>query len=241
MQKLYYENSYDKSFTAEIINITEKNNEFHIELDNTLFYPEGGGQPCDIGFIESSAVDYVYEENGTIYHVTKQKPIKIHKAKCSINWDRRFDYMQHHLGQHILSASILELFNSNTVSVHMGEAYSTLDIDKLLTLKDMEAAETLANKVVQDNLTIDILYPTKSELKKLALRRVPPKTNEAIRIVKIGDFDLTPCCGIHPNTTLQVQLIKIMKIEKHKTGSRITFMCGKRALTSCILRDKVCN
>src|SRR5690242_4759259 len=104
-QKLYYEDQYIKEFTAEIIEIIEKDTEFHIQLDKTAFFPGGGGQPCDIGTIEGSIISSVYEKNGNIYHVSNKKPIKIHKAKCKIDWAFRFDGMQQHLGQHILSSA----------------------------------------------------------------------------------------------------------------------------------------
>ncbi|MGL5085290.1 MAG: alanine--tRNA ligase-related protein [Clostridium sp.] len=140
-EKLYYENQYEKSFTAEIVNITEKNNEFHIVLDKTYFYPEGGGQPSDTGYIESIEVLSVYEENGVIYHVTSKKPIKIHKVKCSISWETRFDFMQQHLGQHILSACLLDKFNATTVGSHLGSTSSTVDVDKLLNIAQIEEVD----------------------------------------------------------------------------------------------------
>ncbi|MGL4949319.1 MAG: alanyl-tRNA editing protein, partial [Anaeroplasmataceae bacterium] len=237
-EKLYYENQYEKSFTAEIINIIEKNNEFHIVLDKTYFYPEGGGQPSDTGFIESSEVLSVYEENGVIYHVTSKKPIKIHKVKCSISWETRFDFMQQHLGQHILSACLLDKFNATTVASHLGSASSTVDVDKLLNISQIEEAVTYANNIIFENINVDILYPTKSELKKMSIKKVATKIGEQIRIVKLSDLDINPCCGIHPKSTLEVQIIKVIKFEKHKTGTRIEFLCGKRGIDNSFINDK---
>ncbi|MGL5352039.1 MAG: alanyl-tRNA editing protein [Clostridium sp.] len=237
-EKLYYENQYEKSFTAEIVNIIEKNNEFHIVLDKTHFYPEGGGQPCDTGFIESSEVSSVYEENGVIYHVTSKKPIKIHKVKCSISWETRFDFMQQHLGQHILSACLLDKFNATTVGSHLGSASSTVDVDKLLNISQIEEAVTYANNIIFENINVDILYPTKSELKKLSIKKVATKIGEQIRIVRLSDLDINPCCGVHPKSTLEVQIIKVIKFEKHKTGTRIEFLCGKRGIVNSFINDK---
>lgn len=237
-EKLYYENQYEKSFTAEIVNIAEKTNEFHIVLDKTHFYPEGGGQPSDIGIIESIPVLSVYEDNEIIYHVTEKKPVKIHKLKCSIDWDHRFDYMQHHLGQHILSACLLQKFNAATVGAHLGSTSCTVDVDKLLNINQIEEAILYANDIIFDDISVDILYPTKSELKKLSIKKTSTKIGEQIRIVKISDLDINPCCGVHPKSTLEVQVIKVIKFEKHKTGTRIEFLCGKRAIQNSFVNDK---
>ncbi len=237
MEKLYYENQYEKDFVAEIIDIIEKDNEFHIELDKTYFYPEGGGQPSDIGFIENNPITMVYEQDGKVYHVSSKKPIKIHKVKCSINWDIRLDSMQQHLGQHILSAAFAELYNGNTSSFHLGRESCTIDIDKILTKDEISNAEALANKIITDNIKVEFLLPTKAELKKLPIRKTLPNTGNQIRIVKIGEIDYNPCCGIHPANTIEVQLVKIKKWEKYKNSTRIEFLCGKRAVDYFLLRD----
>ena len=237
-EKLYYENQYEKSFTAEIVNIVEKANEFHIVLDKTYFYPEGGGQPSDIGSIESIPVLSVYENDGLIYHVTQKKPIKIHKVKCFISWERRFDFMQQHLGQHILSACLLDKFNASTIASHLGSTSSTIDVDKILTVSQIDEAISYANDIIFENIYVDILYPTKSELKKLSIKKPVTKIGEQIRIVKISDLDINPCCGVHPKSTLEVQIIKVIKFEKHKTGTRIEFLCGKRGIQDSFKNDK---
>ncbi|WP_392486629.1 alanyl-tRNA editing protein [Haloimpatiens sp. FM7315] len=245
MEKLYYENQYEKNFTSEIINVIEKDTKFHIVLDKTYFYPGGGGQPSDTGSIESIPIIDVYEEDGIIYHVTEKKPIKIHKVKCSIEWESRFDNMQQHLGQHILSSCFLKLFNASTVGFHLGTKYCTIDIDKFLDIEKIQEAEKLSNEIVFENIPVEILYPSRSELKKMNLKKSPPNTKEKIRIVKIKDIDVNPCCGIHPNSTIEVQLIKVTKCEKHKSGTRIEFLCGKRALLDYFFKSnfayEICN
>ncbi|GIM27876.1 hypothetical protein CPJCM30710_05420 [Clostridium polyendosporum] len=245
MQKLYYENQYEKAFTAEIVNIIEKDKEFHIQLDKTYFYPEGGGQPSDTGYIESIPVTMVYENEGVIYHVASKKPIKIHRVKCSIDWDRRFDNMQQHLGQHILSSCFVELFNANTVGFHLGKDYCTIDVDKMLDITQIQEAENLSNNIILDNVPVEFLFPSKSELKKLPIKKTLPKTGEQIRIVKIGDIDVNPCCGLHPRSTIEVQLIKIRKWEKYKNTTRIEFLCGKRAISDSLSKyqftSKICS
>ena len=236
MDKLFYENPYQTEFTAEVINVIEKENKYHIELNETYFYPEGGGQPSDTGYINGAAVTYVYEENAKIYHVVDVKPLKIHKVKCSIDFDLRYDYMQQHLGQHILSACISNLFNATTIGFHLGVNSTSIDLDKIINSDEIKMAEKKANKIILDNINIEVLYPTNSELKKLSIKKIPVKIGEKIRIVKIGDLDVNPCCGIHPRSTIEVQLIKIIKFEKYKTGIRIEFICGVRAVSDYDLK-----
>ncbi len=236
--KLYYEDQYIKEFTAEVINILQKDNEFHIELDRTAFFPGGGGQPCDIGSIESCIISYVYEKDGSIYHVSDKKPIKIHKAKCKIDWTYRFDGMQQHLGQHILSSAFLELFSANTLSFHLGKDYCTTDVDKFLSDEELEKVEELVNKNIFENLPVEFLTPTKAELKKLPLRRVPDIKEATLRVVKVDDIDITACCGLHPKSTLEVQILKIRKKEKAKGNMRVEFICGKRAVEDALRKYK---
>lgn len=238
MEKLFYENPYIREFTAEIIDIIQIDNEYHVELDKTCFYPEGGGQPSDTGYIEAAPVKYVYGKDDKIYHVVQVKPNKIHRVKCSINWERRFDHMQQHLGQHIISAFFAELFNANTIGFHLGENYSSIDLDKLIGSPEIKEVEKMANKLIQDNIKVEILYPTDRELKKMPLRKALPKTNEKIRIVKIGDLDINACCGTHPYTTIEVMLIKITRLEKYKNGSRLEFLCGQRAISDYLTKHE---
>lgn len=240
-QKLYFENQYIKDFTAEIINIFEKDGEFHIELDKTAFFPGGGGQPFDTGSIEDCTISHVYEKDGIIYHVSHKKPIKIHRAKCSIDWDFRFDGMQQHLGQHILSSAFLEALGCNTVSFHLGRDFCTTDIDKILTDEELQKAEELANRIVFLNKRVDFLTPSKSELKKMQLRRVPEIKENSLRVVKIEDTDMTACCGIHPQSTLEVQMIKITGKTKAKGNLRVEYICGRRAVEESLNKYKFSN
>lgn len=237
MEKLCYEDPYKTEFVAKIINIVEKDDSFHILLDKTYFYPEGGGQASDTGYIGSIAVNYVYEDEGNIYHVTNEKPSQDKEVNCSIDWDKRYDHMQQHLGQHILSASLIELFHANTVSFHLSQEYSTIDIDKVISDDNLKEVESLANKIINDNISVEVLYPTEKELKKLPIRKLPPKTDGQIRLIKIGNVDINACCGTHPRSTIEVQLLKVTKWEKYKEGIRIEFLCGGRAVKDYILKD----
>lgn len=242
MEKLYYDDPYLRDFTAEIVNIEEHLGKFRVTLDKTAFFPGGGGQSCDTGMIGDHKVIDVYEENDIVYHIVEKKPIKIHNVKCKIDSERRTDGMCQHLGQHVLSGCFFNLFNANTFAIHLGADVSTVDIYGVLTEEQIRTAERLANKVIGDALKVESFIPTKSELKKLTLRRALPNTKEDIRIVKIGDdFDINACCGLHPKSTLDLRLIKIKKFEKHKEGTRIEFLSGNRAVEDSYKKDEFQN
>ena len=242
MEKLYYDDPYLRDFTAEIVNIEEHLGKFRVTLDKTAFFPGGGGQSCDTGMIGDHKVIDVYEENDIVYHIVEKKPIKVHNVKCKIDSERRTDGMCQHLGQHVLSGCFFNLFNANTFAIHLGADISTVDIYGVLTEEQIRAAERLANKVIGDALKVESFIPTKSELKKLTLRRALPNTKEDIRIVKIGDdFDINACCGLHPKSTLDLRLIKIKKFEKHKEGTRIEFLSGNRAIEDSYKKDEFQN
>ena len=238
MEKIYYDNQYLREFTAEIVDIKEIDGMFHVVLDQTAFFPGGGGQRCDLGSIGDHEILDVYEKDDVVYHVVQKKPIKIHRVKCIIDWKRRLDGMHQHLGQHVLSGAFFDLFGANTFAIHLGTDISTVDIYGILSEEQVRSAERLANKVIGDALTVESFVPTKSELKKLKIRRALPNTEQDIRIVKIGDFDINACCGLHPASTQDLRLIKIKKFEKHKEGTRIEFLAGERAVEDSFKKDE---
>jgi alanyl-tRNA synthetase len=238
MEKIYYDNQYLKEFTAEIVDIQEINSKFHVTLDKTAFFPGGGGQSCDLGTLGDQKLLDVYEKDETIYHVVEKKPLKIHRVKCEIDWDRRRDGMHQHLGQHVLSGAFFNLFNANTFGIHLGSDISTVDIYGVLTEDQVREAERLANKAIGDSIPVESFIPTKGELKKLTLRRALPNTEEDIRVLRIGDFDINACCGLHPASTQDLRLIKIKRFEKHKEGTRIEFLAGERAVADSFRKDE---
>jgi alanyl-tRNA synthetase len=238
MEKIYYDNQYLKEFTAEIVDIQEINSKFHVTLDKTAFFPGGGGQSCDLGTLGDQKLLEVYEKDETIYHVVEKKPLKIHRVKCEIDWDRRRDGMHQHLGQHVLSGAFFNLFNANTFGIHLGSDISTVDIYGVLTEDQVREAERLANKAIGDSIPVESFIPTKGELKKLTLRRALPNTEEDIRVLRIGDFDINACCGLHPASTQDLRLIKIKRFEKHKEGTRIEFLAGERAVADSFRKDE---
>lgn len=241
MRKIYYEDQYKKEFVAEVESIEEINGKYHVRLNETAFFPGGGGQQNDLGFIENIPVIDVYEKSGEVYHVLDKKLIKIHRVRCSIDWARRLDGMQHHLGQHVLSGCFYQLFNANTVSVHVGKEIATVDIQGILTEEQIRQAEIKANDCIRENIKVEMLTPTKSELKKIKVRRDLPNTDEEIRIVKIGDLDINACCGVHPSSTLDLGIIKIKKWQKHKGNTRIEYLVGNRAFNDYLKVDNFSN
>ncbi|WP_097028106.1 DHHA1 domain-containing protein [Clostridium peptidivorans] len=238
MEKLYYENPYVKEFTAEILNIVEKGNKYHVELDKTYFYPGSENMPCDIGEISSLPVSYVYEDGEKIYHVLDTKPIKIHKVKCTINLTKKYNYMQHNLGKLLLSHYFLELFNANTVKFHYEDNYTYIDIDKVLTFDEIKKVEEITNEIVFNNISIESFYATKAELKKLSLKKVSPKGNEKVRVVRIEDIAIAPYSELLPSSTIEAQVIKIVRWEALSKNTRIEFLCGSRAVSDYILKHE---
>ncbi len=229
--KIYHKNPYTKEFKANITKIDQKpGKEVHIKLNQTAFYPEGGGQPCDLGFIGDFRVKNVFEKDGEIYHVLEDIPKQFENLSCRIDWNRRFDFMQQHLGQHILSASFEKLFEAATIGFHLTENNLTVDIDKQLCHKDLDRVEYFSNQIVFGNLNVKTHYPSNdSELASFPLRKdVAAYANP--RIVEIDQFDYSPCGGIHPKHTGEVGMIKMTNYSTHHDGLRIEFVCGNRAL-----------
>ena len=159
MEKLFYIDSYIKNFTAEIKEIKEVDSKYHVLLNKTAFFPGGGGQYCDLGIIDNINVLDVYEENDKIYHVLDKKPNRIHKVKCEIDWDRREYGMQHHLGQHIISACFNNEYKAKTVGFHLGNEASTVDIEGFFKEEDILKIENMCNEIIRENIEFNSLIP----------------------------------------------------------------------------------
>lgn len=198
-----------------------------------------------MGKIDSHDIEYVYEKDDVIYHVLNTKPIKIHKVKCILNWNRREYSMTHHLAQHIISALFLKEFNKKTTSFHMGIEDSCVDIEGSFSDKEIKKIEKMANDIIAENIPVETFEITKREAKKLKLKDDFSKINGNVRIVKVGDLDTNCCCGVHPQNTLDLRIIKFKKHEKYKTSTRIEYLAGKKAINYIINRDdnlsKICK
>ena len=239
---LYREDSYRKSFEARIVRIeaSENNKTYYVTLDRTYFYPESGGQLADAGTIGAAKVIDVQVENDEIIHEI-DRALEVNRTyRCEIDFERRFDFMQQHAGQHILSSAFEKLFDAGTVGFHMSSEYTTIDIDKQLTLYDVRAAERLANETVMKNLEIRQHYPDDKTLSNMPLRK-PPKVSEGIRIIEVDGFDFSPCGGTHPKFTGEIGQISISSVSKYKQGIRVEFLCGKRSHEAHMKRTEIIN
>ena len=224
-EKLYYENLYSREFDAEITDIQGNN----ITLNQTLFYPSGGGQPCDTGFIDGVEVIDVHEKNGEIIHVLAEPISEYKKIHGVINWDKRFELMQQHLGEHIFAGELYNLHGLHTARMRIEGDNVSIDVDTPVSEKIILEAESLANEDIYKDIPVEIFYPDMNEIKELARKLPPANPSEPVRIVKIPGVDYVPCCGLHVSSTGQVGLIKITSHENHKGGTRIYLKSGRAA------------
>jgi len=237
-ERLYNDNPYLKEFRAKILEVLPWEDKFAIVLDRTAFYPEGGGQPYDTGYLDDSTVLQVIENNGKVLHIVDKQP-RAKEVTGLINWIRRFDLMQQHTGQHILSACFERLLKGSTDSFHMGKDILSIEINiDSFTTNDADNIEGMANDIIYSNLPVTASIVTDEELLLLPLRKMP-KVNENIRIVEIKEIDFSPCGGTHVKATGEVGIIKIKNWEKCKGGIRFTFVCGGRALKDYNLDNSI--
>lgn len=227
--KLYMENPYLKEIHAKILEKKYRDKKYYIKLDRTIFYPHlSGGQPGDKGTINGYEVLETIEDNGDIIHVVEENisGVDVH---LSINWNNRFDLMQQHSGQHLLSYSFDKLFNGQTVGFYISKDYVYIDIDiENITEAEIYQVEILSNKIIQSNFMIKSYFVDKEQLESLPLRKAPV-VDSHIRIVEIDGLDYSPCGGTHLYNTGELGLIKIRKWEHNKGNTRIEFVCGNRA------------
>lgn len=226
---LYNIDPYMKEFEADILEVLPYENKFAAVLDRTVFYPEGGGQPSDTGSLDGIRVLQVLEKGGRILHIMEEIPLDTH-VNGSIDWQRRFDHMQQHTGQHILSACFEELYQGHTDSFHMGRDIVSIEISiDSFSAEEAAKIENMANGIIYSNLPVTSSIVAEGDLSSLPLRKMP-KVKENIRIVQVSNFDYSPCAGTHVGTTGEVGIIKIKSWEKCKGGMRFVFVCGYRAL-----------
>lgn len=237
-EKLFYENSYLKQNTSKIIDITEINGKFDVVLDSTIFYPEGGGQPCDKGTIDSILIKNVFEKEGIVHHILDEKP-RNEEVLCILDFETRFDHMQQHSGEHLLSGAFFSLYNGMNNSFHIGEDFVHIDIDiKEIDERMLEKVENKANSYIYRNISVDSFIATKDQSLTLPMRK-KATVDSNIRIIQFGKADCCACCGTHVSRSGEIGIIKIFKTEKNKGMTRVYFKCGKRAFED--IREKVHN
>lgn len=240
---IYEENAYISKFEAEVLSILpfrdcqryldsklEKKDElFAIELNQSAFFPEGGGQSSDTGYLENAVVVDVFKEEGRVYHLTnKIFPIGSHLS-CEIDFRKRFRNMQNHSGEHLVCGLIHSLYGYDNVGFHLSDNLVTVDINGSMTLEDFNKVELLANKAVYENKKIEILYLDDDDSMEY---RSKIELDEEIRVVVIEGYDACACCAPHVLSTGEIGFIKILDFMNHRSGMRFTLQCGESAYLS---------
>jgi alanyl-tRNA synthetase len=239
--RLYYVDPNTSEFDATVVEVQLDKGLARVRLDRTCFYPTTGGQPFDTGTLGSHRViDVMDDDAGDVVHVIdlqtsdttagESGELRVaSRVRGVIDWPRRFDHMQQHTGQHILSAALVRLFNVPTVSFHLGTESSTIDLPREVSVRDLARAEDEANRVVWEDRPVTIRFVTAEEAARLPLRKEPARGG-MLRLIEIADFDLSACGGTHVTRTGQIGIIAVTAWERFKGGQRVEFRCGRRAL-----------
>ena len=229
-ERIYYAEPYRRSFDATVLSVDSVAGHTHVTLDQTAFYPTSGGQPFDTGSLGGAAVtDVIDREDGTVVHVVSGELKVGEVVSAEIDWARRFDHMQQHTGQHVLSAAFDRLFGVRTESFHMGQLSSTIDLAREVTPSEVAKAEDDANRVVWEDRPVAIRFATAEEAASMGMRKESARTG-TLRLIDVADYDLSACGGTHVERTGAIGIIAIGSVEKFKGGSRVEFLCGGRAL-----------
>jgi alanyl-tRNA synthetase len=254
-KRLYYGDAYLRQFTARVVEQVTAGGQYHVLLDRTAFYPTSGGQPFDTGVLQGAdksvrVVDvWVRDTDDAIVHCL-EAPLSDRSGaefeqisvRGEIDWERRFDHMQHHTGQHVLSQAFMMVAQAETVSFHLSANSVTIDLaaPKPLSARELEEAEALANQIVWQDRTIQARTYSSNALDQLPLRK-PPSVDEDIRVIQVADFDWSACGGTHVARTGEIGVIKVVKWEKQGQETRVEFLCGERALKDYGLKNRIVN
>ncbi|MCC6989258.1 MAG: hypothetical protein IT181_09690 [Acidobacteria bacterium] len=229
--RLYYTDAYRNEFDADVTACAPAGDRFAVTLSTTAFYPTSGGQPHDLGQLGGRAVtDVVDEEDGRLVHLV-DGPLDVGaRVHGAIDWARRFDHMQQHTGQHVLSAAFETICKARTESFHLGAASATIDLGRPVSAQEIAAAEDNANRVVWQDREVRVRFVSAEEAATLPLRKESGRTG-TLRLVDVTDYDLSACGGTHVARTGGIGVISVTGWEKFKGGTRVEFRCGVRALT----------
>nr|WP_325200855.1 alanyl-tRNA editing protein [uncultured Oscillibacter sp.] len=232
-QKLYYDDAFLREFPAEVLSCEAAGEVWKVVLDQTAFYPEGGGQPADQGVLKTPAGDVpvtdVHEKDGAVVH-TCSAPVEAGTVVTGVlDWARRFDHMQQHSGEHILSGILCRLYGCDNVGFHLGAEAVTIDYNTDITWEQALEAERLANETVWADRETEIFYPSPEELAALDYRSKKELTGQ-VRIVEFPEADRCACCGTHVERAGQAGPIKVLSCQKFREGVRMEILCGNRAL-----------
>lgn len=228
-EKLFYKDSHMVTFQAKVLECLPSEEGFQVCLDQTAFFPEGGGQYADTGALDACRVSDVQERDGKIWHMTDKPLAPGQSVTGRIDWPERFMKMQQHTGEHIVSGLVHAKFGYNNVGFHLGSEDCTMDFNGEITKEELEAIETLANEAVVKNLDVQVIYPSQEELAELDYRS-KIEIEGQVRIVIIPGYDVCACCAPHVKKTGEIGLIKLVRMQRYKGGVRVTMLCGFRAL-----------
>jgi len=232
--QLYYTDPYMKSFKARVLSCRPVSEGYEIILEQTAFYPEGGGQPADTGYIGECQITHVKNTAEGIVHIGDIPLEEGMEYDAGINWEKRFDHMQHHTAEHVVSGVIHKLYGADNVGFNIGEQHITIDFNVELSYEDIENIEILSNEAVLKNLPVNVEYfdstPPFSYRSKKELKGT-------IRIVSVEDYDICACAGTQLARTGEIGIIKIISVQKYKSGSRLYLLCGQRALRDYQAKD----
>ncbi len=229
-ERLYYDDSYLTEFTATVLEVREN----RVRLDRSAFYPTSGGQPFDTGKIASAnVVDVSVDAEGEVWHTVEGSLTEGETVSCAIDWDRRFDHMQQHAGEHMLASEIYRQLGGRTIGLHLGQDVSTIDVElpdgaMRISREEIEKIEDAVNAEIQKDVPIRCWFPSDAELSALPLRKAPA-VKEKIRIVAIGQREMVACGGTHPSSSGQIGLLKIVSAAPARGKMRVSFVSGKRA------------
>ena len=228
--KLYYQNCHTKTFEATVLDCRSTEKGFQVILNQTAFYPEGGGQACDLGTLGAATVLDVREREEAIVHLC-DKPLDIGKCVTgTLNWQRRLDQMQQHTGEHMVSGVIHRRFGFHNVGFHVGTDTVTIDFDGMISPEALEEIEEEVNRGIWENLPVKCWYPEQEILPTIPYRS-KKELPWPVRIVEVPGFDTCACCGVHTEYTGEVGLVKLLSCVKFHQGVRIEMVCGGRALS----------
>ena len=228
MNELFYKDAYRKDFDGVVVSCTKGKKGYEVVLDDTAFYPEGGGQPGDQGTLGDARVLDVHRKEGVVVHYT-DKPLDVgSRVHGTIDWQRRFDFMQNHSGEHIYSGLVHKKFGYDNVGFHMDKVV-TVDFSGPMTMEEALEIEKEANQLIYSNVETKITFPTEEELKTIPYRSKIELTGK-VRIVEFPGGDICACCGTHVARTGEIGLIKVLSLMNHKGGVRIELACGRWAM-----------
>ncbi|MEO6212815.1 MAG: alanyl-tRNA editing protein, partial [Vicinamibacterales bacterium] len=237
-ERLYYNDPYARAFDARVLAVDTIDGRPAVTLDRTAFYPTSGGQPFDVGTLNAiRVIDVVEREEGALLHVVDGALAAGESVRGAIDWQRRFDHMQQHTGQHVLSAAFDRVLKTRTESFHLGTASATIDLSREVSAADIARAEQDANRIVWEDRPVSILYADAADAAKMPLRKASTRAG-VVRLIDVEGYDISACGGTHVSRTGAIGSIAVVSWEKFRAGTRIEFVCGGRALAAFhALRD----